>query len=355
MHTHQIIIEPKEEIYEQEEFSHAAGPATWSRQAVGQGSARKGCRSARSREILSADRETLNAMIELPGTISLQKGELLRSVVDELKRLPGVVAAVLGGSYASGTQRENSDLDVAIYYEPETPFSLGEVRRIAATVSCNHETVVTDFYGWGPWVNGGAWIHTSAGKLDLLYRNLDQVEQTIDEAQRGIVHYDYYQQPVYGFYSVIYLAETAACLPLHDPKERIADLKRKVAKYPSALRKRIVADSLWIAEFTLNHAQKFAAQQDIYNTVGCLTRVAGALTQALFALNEVYFMTDKNAMGMIANFKVGPPAHVEQMRALLARPGQTAPELRRTVTACEEAWARVVELAGELYAPKFRL
>ena len=214
---------------------------------------------------------------------------------------------------------------------------------------------MTDFYGWGPWVNGGAWIVTSVGKLDLLYRNLDQVQQTIDEAQRGIVRYDYYQQPVYGFSSVIYPAETEASIPLLDPQGRIADLKRIVAKYPSALRQRIVADSLWIAEFTLNHAHKFALQEDIYNTVGCLTRVAGALTQALFALNEVYFMTDKRAMGMIANFKLAPPNHVEQIRALLARPGQTAPELRCSVTECEAVWARVVELAGALYAPKFRL
>jgi hypothetical protein len=294
-------------------------------------------------------------MFELPGTISLQQRELLRAVVDELKRVPGVAAVVLGGSYACGTQREDSDLDVAIYYEPETPFAIGEIRRFAAAVSRHNDPVVTDFYGWGPWVNGGAWIQTSAGKLDLLYRNLDQVCQTIDEAQRGIVRHDFYQQPVYGFYSVIYLAETAACLPLHDPMGRVADLKQKVAQYPSALRQRIVVDSLWTAEFTLSHAHKFAAQADTYNTVGCLTRVAGVLTQALFALNEVYFMTDKNAMEMIANFKIAPPAHVEQMRALLAQPGQTAPELRRTVTECEAAWARVVELAGEMYVPKFRL
>jgi Nucleotidyltransferase domain len=297
----------------------------------------------------------LNPMIELPGTISLQKSELLRVVVDELKRVSGVAAVVLGGSYACGTQRADSDLDVAIYYEPETPFAVGEIRRIAATVSRNHDPVVTDFYGWGPWVNGGAWIPTDAGKLDLLYRNLHQVRQTIDEAQRGIVHHDYYQQPVYGFYSVTYLAETAVCIPLTDPMGLIANLKRKVADYPSALRQQIVVDSLWIAEFTLNHARKFAAQEDTYNTVGCLTRVAGALTQALFALNEVYFMTDKNAMGMIANFKVAPRAHVEQVEAVLARPGQTAPELGRTVTTCQEAWARAVELVGGLYQPKFRL
>src|SRR5262245_5398941 len=175
----------------------------------------------------------LNAMIELPTTISREKSELLRAVAEELKRVPGVAAAVLGGSYAFGTQGEDSDLDLAVYYEPETPFAIGEIRRIAATVSRNNDSVVTDFYGWGSWVNGGAWIHTSAGKLDLLYRNLDQVRQTIDEAHQGIVHHDYYQQPVYGFYSVIYLAETAACIPLHDPMARVADLKRKVAKYPS--------------------------------------------------------------------------------------------------------------------------
>ena len=148
-------------------------------------------------------------------------------MVDELKRVSGIAAAVLGGSYACGTQREDSDLDVAIYYEPERPFAIGEIRQIAATLSRNNDPVVTDFYGWGPWVNGGAWIHTIAGKLDLLYRNLHQVRQTIDEAQRGIVRHDYYQQPVYGFYSVIYLAETEACIPLHDPIGRIADLKRK--------------------------------------------------------------------------------------------------------------------------------
>jgi predicted nucleotidyltransferase/uncharacterized protein YneF (UPF0154 family) len=294
-------------------------------------------------------------MIELPETLSLEKRELLQTVLDELKLVPGVAAAVVGGSYACGTQREDSDLDLAIYYEPERPFAIGEIRRIAATLSGNNEPVVTNFYGWGPWVNGGAWIHTSAGKLDFIYRNLHQVQQTIEEAQRGIVHHDYYQQPVYGFSSVIYLAETEACLPLHDPLGRIADLKQMVATYPSALRQRIVADSLWIAEFTLTHAHKFAANEDTYNTAGCLTRIAGVLTQALFALNGVYFMTDKGAMEMIANFKLAPPQHVEQLRALLAQPGQTASELRCSVTECAAAWSRVVELAAELYTPKFRL
>lgn len=40
-------------------------------------------------------------------------------------------------------------------------------------------------------------------------------------------------------------------------------------------------------------ARGFAAQGDIYNTVGCLTRTATNLTQALFALNRCYYMSDK--------------------------------------------------------------
>ena len=73
------------------------------------------------------------------------------------------------------------------------------------------------------------------------------------------------RQPVYGFYSVIYLAETAVCIPLHDLHGTFADLKRKVAEYPSALRKRIVADSLWSEIHTEPMPHKFAAQEDTYN------------------------------------------------------------------------------------------
>jgi len=45
--------------------------------------------------------------------------------------------------------------------------------------------VVVGFYEWGPWVNGGAWMHTEVGKVDILYRDINQIENTIDEAQLG--------------------------------------------------------------------------------------------------------------------------------------------------------------------------
>jgi len=57
-----------------------------------------------------------------------------------------------------------------------------------------------------PWVNGGAWIETPVRKLDDLYWNIEQVRRVIDKSQEGLYHHDYYQQPTFGFVSIIYLA-----------------------------------------------------------------------------------------------------------------------------------------------------
>lgn len=285
--------------------------------------------------------------------VPVPKRALLHQLVDELRQVPGMAAIVLGGSYASGTQHAASDLDVGLYYFENAPFAIPAIQQIAERVAGTGGATVTDFYAWGAWVNGGAWIHAPQGKVDFLYRNLDQIQRTFTEAQQGIAHHDYDQQPTHGFYSVIYLAETQICLPLYDPAGLIARLKGQVEPYPTLLKQKIVADSLWGAEFTLLHARAFAGQGDIYNTVGCLTRTTGNLTQALFALNERYFMRDKKVMTTIATFPRLPAGYGEHIQEILACPGNTAPALTETVNRLHQCWQQVVALAGTLYQPKF--
>lgn len=266
-----------------------------------------------------------------------------------------MVAVALGGSHAGGTAGENSDLDLGLYYREAAPFSITDIQRIAAAVSVPATPIVTGFYEWGHWVNGGAWIETAAGKVDLLYRNLDQVERTIDEARQGSFQQDYGQQPTHGFYNVTYLAETRACLPLYDPEMRIAELKRRVEVYPEKLKKSIVAGQLWSAEFTLSSARGHAAGGDVYNTAGCLSRVAASLTQVLFALNEEYPLGDKRVFDVVAAFPILPPGYVSEVIRILARPGETAAELQSAVAGIEAVWRSVVSLAGAMYRPRFNL
>ncbi len=280
---------------------------------------------------------------------------LLERLVEQLRAIPGVVAIALGGSYASGTQHEGSDLDIGLYYWPDRPFAIAAIRQVAESVSTERPAAVTEFYGWGRWVNGGAWIHAAPGKVDFIYRNLEQLRQTIAEAQQGIVEHDYDQQPAYGFYSVIYLAETQICIPLYDPDQVLAELKEQVAVYPPRLKERVVADALWSAEFTLLHARGWAARGDVYNTAGCLTRVAANLTQALFALNETYFIRDKQVMDVVAAFPLVPAGYVQELGRLLSCPGRTAAELTRSVQDMEQLWHSVVSLPGVHYAPQFQV
>jgi len=292
-------------------------------------------------------------MQSIPG-LAPQKQNLLSHLVDQLCAVPGVAAIVLGGSYANGTFHEGSDLDVGLYYHEDRPFDIVDIRRIAESASARDDVTVTGFYEWGAWVNGGAWIHTPHGKVDFIYRNIEHVQRTIDEAQAGISRHDYDQQPTHGFFSVIYLAETQICIPLHDPDGVIAGLKRQVEIYPPQLKEKTIADSLWSAEFTLLHARGFAAQGDVYNTVGCLTRAASNLTQALFALNEKYFQRDKKVMETIAQFSRLPFGYVEELNHILAHPGQTAQELTESVQRFENIWRSVVQLEGVRYEPKFQ-
>lgn len=291
----------------------------------------------------------------LPMQLPTEKQALLDEIIARLSAVPGVRGVALGGSYARGTQREGSDLDVALYYGESLPYEIEAIRRVAASISVAGAPDVTNFYGWGPWVNGGAWIHTVAGKVDFIYRSLDQVQRTIDEARGGVIHHDFDQQPSYGYYSVIYLAETKACLPLYDPEGRIAALKEQVQVYPPALKEKIVQSSLWLAEFSLVHASHFAESGDVYTTAGALTRTASYLTQALFALNETYFMTDKTAMKEIAAFPVSPAGYVERLAALLSRPGAAPKELAASTRAMHDLWSDVVSLTHGSYRPAFRL
>jgi hypothetical protein len=280
-------------------------------------------------------------------TLPAEKNKLLQHITQQLSSIPNMQALVLGGSYSRGTARPDSDLDIGLYYLPKKPFEIEHIRQIALSISFDKPPTVTNFYGWGPWVNGGAWILTQNGKVDFLYRNLSQVEKTIEEAKLGITHHDFYQQPTFGFYSVIYLAETHYCRPLYDPYGWIARLKEQVNAYPPHLKTQVIHDSLWVAEFTLSHAHNYARRGDIYNTVGCLTRIASMLSQALFALNETFFCGDKTALQEIGAFPITPNDYTREVSSILAHPGDSSKALSASVARIEALWQSIGRLSKE--------
>ena len=285
-----------------------------------------------------------------------EKRQSLDRLVEALQAIPNMIAIVLGGSYAGGLARPDSDIDIGLYYREASPFSVERVRSVAEGVCVPGTTpVVTDFYGWGPWVNGGAWIQTPTGKVDFLYRNLDQVQGVIDEGRRGISRHDYDQQPPFGFRSVVYFGETSICVPLYDPEGEIARIKKAVGKYPENLRRRVIQDSLWNAEFSLLLCPNFENAGDVYNAVGCMTRIAQFLVQALFALNEKYFVSDKYTTWLVDQFPLRPRDFTARLAQILSQPGGTPAELHHSSQLLTLLWREIVSLAGGLYKPRYDL
>src|SRR5262249_58650534 len=117
-------------------------------------------------------------------------------------------------------------------YSEASPFAIQSVRQLAEIVNDTAGPVVTNFYEWGPWVNGGAWLTIGGQRVDFLYRSLEHLERVIAEAEAGRYELHYAQQPPFGFFSATYLGEIAVCVPLFDPEARLDGLKRPVAAYP---------------------------------------------------------------------------------------------------------------------------
>ena len=279
---------------------------------------------------------------------------LVERVLSVLAALPSVRAVVLAGSFARGTARKDSDVDFGVFYEEAAPPDRELFRAAARRLHDPTEEapVVTAPYAWGPFVNGGAWLVVGGRRVDLLYRNLDQVRRVVADCREGRIESHFEQQPPFGYFSWSYLGDLRECRVLHDPTGNLAALRAEVSTFPPALRAAIVREYLWSAEFALFFAQGFAGRGDVLNTSGCLARSARALVQVLFARNEVFFTSDKTALAALERFAVCPRDFGPRLEAILAAPGGSGKLLAQSAQTMRQLVAETAALCPE-YRPKY--
>ena len=185
----------------------------------------------------------------------------MEDLAARLAVIPGVVAVTLGGSRASNTAVEGSDWDFGLYYrgglDPADIVALGWPGRVFAPGE------------WGRLVNGGAWLTIGGTKVDLIYRDLDEVLRWTAAAREGRFEIDREVGYVAGMATYVLAGELALGRVL------AGDLPRP--GFPPKLRQTAPVAWIRLAAGALHFAEVHAGRRD---RVACLANLCQAVLAA---------------------------------------------------------------------------
>jgi predicted nucleotidyltransferase len=254
-------------------------------------------------------------------------------VVTRLGSVTGIEAIALGGSHARGIADRHSDIDLGIYYDSRRPFQLSALERTARDLDDrNSPGLLTPLGAWGPGVNGGGWLQIDGKHVDFLYRDLVAVRHAIEDCRVGKISAAYQLGHPMGFHSQIYPGEIRCCVPLHDPRSKLRQLKRQVAVYPAAFRRAMVSKHFFDATFELAIAAKPAERGDTSYVTGSLFHAAGFMTLVLYALNRQWLINEKGMLPASRRFRICPRGFHSTIESVLAKPGHTPRALLRSIS-----------------------
>jgi len=238
-------------------------------------------------------------------------------LAERLAAIPNVVAVTLGGSRATGAARDDSDWDFGLYYresiDPGDIAALGWPGRVFAPGE------------WGTIVNGGAWLEVDGTKVDLIYRNLDEVGHWVREAEAGRFEIRREVGYVAGIATYILVGELA----LH--RVLVGELPRP--SFPAALSE--TAPPVWfnLAAGALHFARVHAKRSDRASSLANLCQAVLATAQGRLAARCEWALNEK---GIVA-------------RAGLDEIEQVLDDRGKDLTTLVAATDRVLDLPGSLW------
>jgi hypothetical protein len=236
----------------------------------------------------------------------------VRSLAPRLAEIPGVLAVTLGGSRATGTHRPDSDWDFGLYYRGT--IDADDVRALG------FEGQVFAPGEWGRLVNGGAWLEVEGQRVDVIYRDLDEVLSWTSEAEQGRFEI----QREVGYVAGIATYVLAGELALNEVL--VGHLPRP--SFPARLRE--TAPPLWfrLATGALAVGRTHADRGDSIAAMANFTQAVLAVAQGRLATKGEWALNEKRiieraglaeAQAMLADVEL--QGATESLDSLLGLPG----------------------------------
>jgi Nucleotidyltransferase domain len=257
-----------------------------------------------------------------------------------LTAVGGVVGVLLGASRARGTHTPGSDVDLGVYYRP--PLDVAGLGALAREVA-GPQAAVTRPGEWGPWVDGGAWLHIAGTPVDWIYRDVDRVRTSWAGACSG--HFALHAQVGHplGWPDFAYAGEIALGVVLADPSGQLTGLHDAARRYPPALAATVVTKTLWEASFSLEIAGKAVSREDTTYVAGCVFRAVGLCAHGIHARAGRWLINEKGAVAAAGRLPTAPPGFAHRSAAVLGDLGTTATQLS---SALDRARALVADTAA---------
>lgn len=198
-------------------------------------------------------------------------------LADRLASIPGVEVVALGGSRARGTERPDSDWDFALYYRDSID--------VAAVSSLGYPGTIAAPGEWAYPMNGGAWLTIEDQRVDLLFRDLAEVERWTQRAEAG--DWELFRVPSYlcGMASYVLMAEAALGRIL------IGELEQH--PFPNLLAERGPTKWWWEADFALDSAEVHASRGETTASVGKIAFALLAAAQARLLRARQWVVNEK--------------------------------------------------------------
>ena len=262
----------------------------------------------------------------------------LRSLADRLVEVPGVVAVMLGGSRARGDEHPDSDVDLGLYYRP--PLDTEALRRLAQAVASTrsvggHVPDLTEPGGWGPWVDGGGWLTIDDTPVDWIYRDLDRVRRSADQALAGEFAFHFQVGHPFGIPDFAYAGEVALGIVLADPTGSCRDSRTGSATTPPPWAERSSDGSTRPGSCSGSPPSPRGVRTATF-VAGCLFRVVTLCAYALHARAGRWVVNEKGLVDAAARLD---PASVDfglQAHGILGRLGTDPTGLLETIGRAEQ-------------------
>jgi hypothetical protein len=223
-------------------------------------------------------------------------------IASRLAAIPGVVAVTLGGSRATNSATAGSDWDFGLYYrgrlDPADIVALGWPGRVFAPGE------------WGGIVNGGAWLTIDGTKVDLIYRDLDEVLRWTAAAEAGKFEIQREVGYVAGIATYVLAGELALGRVLAGELPRPA--------FPRLLRDTAPAAWFRVAAGALHFAEVYAVRDDRTACLANLCQAVLAAAQGRLAAVGEWALNEK---------RIVERAGLESVQQRLGQPDQILPAL----------------------------